>query len=119
MKKTIVLGATDKPDRYAYKAANMLVKHGHEIVPIGIKDGVVAGKQILTGQPPLENINTVTMYVGPKNQVGWYDYILNLKPERVIFNPGAENPEFEKKLQDAGIEPVEACTLVLLSINQY
>ncbi len=119
MKKTLIIGANTNPERYAYKAANMLVKYGHEIVPVGLKAGEVAGKTILTGQPLIEDIDTVTLYLGPQNQQAIYNYVLKLKPKRVIFNPGTENDEFMDMLEEKGIEPVEACTLVLLSTHQY
>jgi predicted CoA-binding protein len=119
MKKTLIIGASENPARYAYKAATMLTKYGHEIVPLGLKSGKVAGATILTGQPPLENIDTVTLYLGADKQPNIYNYILNLKPKRVIFNPGTENDEFMDLLEEKGIEPVEACTLVLLSTHQY
>ena len=118
-KKTLVMGATEKSGRYANLAAYSLLRHGHEIELVGSKEGQIEGHPIHTGQPVLEDVDTVTMYVGPQNQPKLYDYIKSLKPRRVIFNPGAENPEFEKQLQAEGIEPVEACTLVMLSIGVY
>lgn len=119
MKKTVILGASTNPERYAFKAANMLVKHGHEIVPVGLKTGEVAGKTIATGQPMEEDVDTVTLYLGPSHQHGIYNYVFKLNPKRVIFNPGTENDEFMDLLEEKGIELVEACTLVLLSTNQY
>jgi predicted CoA-binding protein len=119
MKKTLVLGATPNADRYAYLAANKLVKYGHEIVNVGMKTGEVAGVKIEKPEAIHNDIDTVTMYVGPQNQAPLYDYVLKTKPKRVIFNPGSENDEFEKKLNEAGIQTEEACTLVLLSIGQY
>ena len=119
MKKTLVLGASTNPERYSFKAANMLVKHGHEIIPVGLKSGELAGKTILTGQPKEGEIDTVTLYLGPAHQPDIYNYVIGLKPKRVIFNPGTENEEFENLLEERGIEVVEACTLVLLSTNQY
>lgn len=118
-KKTVIVGATEKPGRYANLAAHSLLRHGHEIELVGLKTGQVAGHTIQTGQPELNDVDTVTMYVGPKNQPPLYDYIKSLKPRRVIFNPGAENPEFEKQLRAEGIEPLEACTLVMLSVGVY
>lgn len=118
-KKTLVLGATANTERTAYTAIHKLVNHGHEVVAVGLKEGEVAGIPIQTGQPLIKDLDTVTLYVGPKNQPLFYDYLLQLKPKRVIFNPGAENPELENKLRENGIEPVEACTLVLLSIGKY
>lgn len=119
MKKTLVIGASENPDRYSNKAIRALVLHGHEVVAIGLNEGQVAGVSFNSEKKAFENIDTVTMYVGPQNQREYYQYILNLKPQRVIFNPGTENPEFIAKLESAGIHPEIACTLVLLSIGQY
>jgi hypothetical protein len=117
--KTLVIGATEKPGRYANLAAHSLLRHGHAIELLGLKNGQIEGHPIQTGHPVLENIDTVTMYVGPRNQTDLYEYIKSLKPRRVIFNPGAENPEFEQQLREANIEPIEACTLVMLSIGTF
>ncbi|WP_027303327.1 CoA-binding protein [Rudanella lutea] len=117
--KTLILGATEKTDRYANRAAVSLLNHGHEIEMIGLREGQVRGKPILTGLPELTDVDTITMYVGARNQTGYYDYIKKLKPRRVIFNPGAENPAFERELNEAGIEPIDACTLVMLSVGTY
>ncbi|GAB3948565.1 CoA-binding protein [Spirosoma harenae] len=119
IKKTAIIGASEKPGRYANLAAYRLLRHGHDIELIGLKEGEIEGHPIRTGHPVLENIDTVTMYVGPQNQPPLYDYIKSLKPRRVIFNPGTENPEFEQQLRADGIEPIEACTLVMLSIGTY
>ena len=119
MKKTVVIGASDNPDRYSYRAVNMLKQHGHEVVPVGIRKGQVAGLAIHTDRPTEESVDTVTLYVGPQNQPAWYDYILDLKPKRIIFNPGTENEELEKMAQAKGIRTEEACTLVMLSIGNY
>ena len=118
---TLVLGASTKPDRYSYLAAERLNKHKQEIILVGRSDGQVAGADILDEIPKDIPIDTVTIYLGADNQTGYYDEILALKPRRVIFNPGAENPEFEALLRDAGIgiEVIRACTLVMLSTNQY
>ncbi|MGM9510493.1 CoA-binding protein [Larkinella sp. GY13] len=117
--KTLVIGASENPERYANKAANRLVQQGHAIELLGLRSGTVRGNPIRTGQPELNDIDTVTLYVSPKNQTGFYEYIKKLKPRRVIFNPGTENPTFEKDLQQQGIEPIEACTLVMLATGQY
>lgn len=117
--KTLVLGANDNPARYAYRAVHQLRSHGHEVVPVGIRRGEVAGLPIRTDRPLEPGVDTVTLYVGPQNQPAWYDYILELKPRRIIFNPGTENPELVQRAQAAGIQTEEACTLVLLSIGQY
>lgn len=118
-KPTVIIGASPNADRYSYKATVSLLQHGHTAFPIGIRNGQIQGVNIITEKPMLENIDTVTLYVGPDNQPAWYEYILSLHPKRVIFNPGTENPEFEQVLQKENIEAVEACTLVLLSIGQY
>lgn len=119
MKKTLILGATPNPERYAYLATIRLVQHGHEVVPVGIRKGEIKGIPILEGKPELEDIDTVTLYVGPVRQPEYYDYILSLQPKRIIFNPGTENPELMKLAQERGIETVEGCTLVMLSIGAY
>ncbi len=118
-KKTIVIGASDKPDRYAYKAIVSLQKHNHEVIPLGIKDGIINGLEIIKSKPQIKDVDTVTLYVGPQNQTDWIDYIISLQPKRVIFNPGTENIEFENLLKNNNIEPIEACTLVMLSIGNY
>lgn len=120
-KKTVIIGATTNPSRYAYLAAGMLTEYNHKIVPVGIKKGEVYGTQILpiNERPFVNDVDTVTLYIGPQHQPEHYDYILSLKPKRVIFNPGTENEEFEKLLAEAGTETLEACTLVLLRSNQY
>lgn len=119
MKKTLILGATDNPSRYANLAANKLVSHGHPIINIGIKSGEAAGVPIEKAGEIYSDVDTVTMYLGSQNQPQYYDYILQLKPKRIIFNPGAENPELETLAEENGIEVIEACTLVLLSTKQY
>lgn len=117
--KTLIMGASTNPDRYAYKAASSLLNHGHEIEMVGQKEGEIKGHQIHTDYPDLAEIDTVTMYIGAKNQPSLYDYILKQKPRRIIFNPGAENPEFTEMAQAKGIETEEACTLVLLATGQF
>jgi predicted CoA-binding protein len=118
-KKTLVLGATTKPDRYAFKAINMLVDKGHSVLAIGQNTGEVAGIKIHTKAIPLKNIDTVTLYLNPVRQREYYNYIIETKPKRVLFNPGTENPEFYQLLQSNGIQVEIACTLVLLTTNQY
>jgi uncharacterized protein len=118
-KKTVVIGASDNPSRYAYMATMKLKSHGHEVVPIGVKKGSIDGVEIRTGQPPLENVHTITLYLRASRQKELYDYFLSLKPKRIIFNPGAENEELEQLAEKNGIEATEACTLVLLGIGAY
>jgi len=118
-KKTLILGATPDSSRYAYLAANSLVRHGHSIVNVGLKQGQVAGVEIEKPETIHHDIDTITLYVGPQNQPPLYDYILNTKPKRIIFNPGTENTELRRKANEQGIETEYACTLVMLSIGQY
>lgn len=117
--KTLIIGASTNPERYAYKAANSLLANGHEIELVGQKAGEIKGHEIQTNYPDFEGIDTVTMYVGPKNQPDLYDYILKQNPRRIIFNPGSENSEFEQLAKGKGIEVEEACTLVLLATGQF
>lgn len=119
MKKTVVIGASDNPGRYSYKAVHQLKRSGHEVVPVGIKRGEVAGLPIETDKPAIDGVDTVTLYVGPQNQPSWIDYIISLQPKRIIFNPGTENLELEKKARENNIEPVYGCTLVMLSVGNY
>jgi len=118
-KKTVVLGATTKPEKYAFLAITKLVEKGHSVLAIGQNTGEVAGVKIYTKNIPLKNIDTVTLYLNPARQREYYNYIIETKPKRVIFNPGTENPEFYQLLQGNGIKVEVACTLVLLATNQY
>lgn len=117
--KTLVIGASENPERYSNKAIHQLVKAGHEVKAVGLKKGNVDGIEIETGLPAFDNIDTVTLYVGPANQPIFYDYFTSLKPRRVIFNPGTENPELFKILRENKIEVEIACTLVLLATHSY
>ncbi len=119
MKKTLIIGASTNPQRYSFLVANRLANHGYPIVMLGLKEGQVADNQIQTGKPILNDIDTVTLYIGPGHQPEWYEYVINLHPKRVIFNLGTENKEFEQLLKKEGIEVLEACTLVLISIGAY
>lgn len=118
-KKTLIIGASENPERYANRAFHSLTKHGHEVVMIGNKEGTIEKHTILKGTPEFKDIDTVTLYLNPDNQKAYYDYILSLKPNRIIFNPGTENPELAQISNAKGIQTTEACTLVLLSIGQY
>ena len=118
-KKTLIIGASTNSERYSYKAAEKLLAHNHPICMIGNRAGTLFGEEIFNQQIPFSDVGTVTMYVSAKNQLDYYDYIKQLKPRRVIFNPGTENPEFARMAEKSGIEVVEACTLVLLATGQY
>ena len=118
-KKTLVLGASDNPSRYSYLAVNRLRSHGYAVVAIGKKNAMVADVPIEKEKKDWDNVDTVTLYLNPTHQQQYYDYILSLKPRRIIFNPGAENDELADLAVKNGIKPMEACTLVLLSTDQY
>lgn len=119
MKKTIVLGATPNPDRYAYRATSRLKAHGHEVIPMGIRKGEIEGIKIENATPQYDGIDTVTLYLNPELQKPYYDYIFSLKPKRIIFNPGTENFELIRLAKEKGIETELGCTLVMLSIGNY
>jgi uncharacterized protein len=118
-KKTLVLGASAKPEKYAFKAITMLVEKGHSVLAIGQNTGEVAGVKIYTKAIPLSKVNTVTLYLNALRQREYYNYIIEAKPKRVIFNPGTENPEFYQLLELNKIKVEVSCTLVLLTTNQY
>lgn len=118
-KHTVVIGASPNPDRYSYRATISLKNHGHTVYPVGLRNGNIDGLDIITDRPLIQNVDTVTMYVGPQNQAVWQDYILGMEPKRIIFNPGAENDVLADAARKKGIEVVEACTLVMLSVGNY
>ena len=118
-KKTLVIGGSLKPERYSNKAIRKLLAYGHEVFSIGLRKGDIDGTKIETGLPEFKDIDTVTMYLGESRQSKYVDYILKLKPQRVIFNPGAENHEFTKSLKKNDIEVIEHCTLVMLDYGLF
>ncbi len=120
-KRTLLVGATTNPSRYAYHAAHMLGERGVDYVPIGIKQGEVFGNEILDlrSKPDVPDVHTITLYIGPEHQGEWMDYLIGLHPKRIVFNPGTENQEFIKKAKAEDIEVVTGCTLVMLSTKQY
>ncbi len=120
-RKTLVIGASTNPSRYAHIAINRLLQNGQPVLAYGLREGEVSGVPIWTDQSLIkaEEVDTITLYVGARRQPPLYDWILSLSPRRVIFNPGTENPEFAQTLKEAGITPVEACTLVMLGLGQY
>lgn len=121
VKKTLIVGATTNPSRYAYFAAKMFAERDMEFIPIGIKKGELFGKEILDlrAKPKLKDIHTITLYIGPSHQEEWMEYLIGLEPKRIIFNPGTENPDFFKSAREAGIEVLQACNLVMLSTSQF
>lgn len=118
-KKTLVMGASTVPARYAYKAIKMLTQYNHPVVAVGKKEDELDGIKIHKGETDFDGVDTVTLYLNPMNQKPYYEYIVGLKPKRVIFNPGTENPELYSLLEKNNIEVEVACTLVMLSTNQY
>lgn len=114
-KKVLVLGASPNPDRFSNRAIRLLVRYKHDVVALGNREGEVSGIFIHKELADNNDIHTVTMYLSPKNQGGYYDMIQNLKPKRVIFNPGTENKELRDLLIEKQIEVVEDCTLVMLN----
>ncbi len=118
-KKTLVLGASPNPVRFSHKAVKSLLRHGKVVVAVGFKEGIIAEQEILVGTPHVEDVHTVSIYIGSSRQEEYYDYIISLKPKRVIFNPGTVNPEFMGRLNREGIEPIAECMLVLLNEEDY
>ncbi len=121
MKKSLVIGASEKTERYANKAIRSLLSHGYDVIALGKRTGDVLNVRIETdkSETQIPDLDTITLYISAKYQIEYIDWILAQKPKRVIFNPGTENMLFAEKLENAGIEVIEACTLVLLATNQY
>ncbi len=118
-KKTMVIGASPKPERYSYKAVTLLNRYKQPVIALGVRKGNINGIEIIVDKAHFEDIHTVTMYIGPNRQINYYDYILSLKPKRVIFNPGTENPELIELAQENNIETVKNCTLVMLNAGIF
>jgi len=118
-KKTLVIGASENTERYSNMAIRRLLKYGHPVVAIGNRKGKVENVEIITEHPEMKDVDTVTLYLNPTNQKPYYDYILSLKPKRIIFNPGTENEELERLAAKEGINILEACTLVMLGTGQF
>lgn len=119
IKKTLVLGGSSNPTRYSYLAISKLREHNHPVLAIGKRPAQVADVAIVQEMKTVPELDTVTIYLNKENQKNYYDFVVTQHPRRVIFNPGAENPEFEKILANQGIQVLEACTLVLLGTGQY
>ncbi|MCB0760620.1 MAG: CoA-binding protein [Flavobacteriales bacterium] len=117
--KTVVIGASPNPSRYAFRATLALKDNGFEVVPVGRRSGMIDELAIHTDRPHIPEVHTVTLYVGPQNQGSWMDYIWSLHPKRIIFNPGTENPNMEALAHSRGIETVVGCTLVMLAVGTY
>jgi len=118
--RVLIVGASDKPDRYAHKALVSLRRHGHEVVLVHPRLKEIEGLPVHSDVSGITGaVDTVTMYVGPAISAGLGDKLTALKPKRIIFNPGSENPELQGRLSAAGIQVEEACTLVLLATDQF
>jgi len=115
----LVIGASLKPFRYSNMAVKRLREKGHSVKAIGLREGQIDDVEIETGRPEYKDVDTVLMYINRDRQPDFYDYITSLNPRRIIFNPGTENPEFQSLVKEKGIEPIEACTLVMLSTGLY
>lgn len=118
-KTTLVLGASLNSSRFSNSCVKTLISNHFDVIAIGLREGFIGVTPVLTGIPVLDNIHTVTLYLGLENQIPWYDYILNLNPARVIFNPGTENKSFQKKLTSCGIEVIEDCTIMMVQYGRY
>ncbi len=118
-KKTLVIGASENPERYSNKAIKKLAANNHPIVAVGNKNGIVDDIPIVTEVLEIADVDTITLYIGSKHQAKYFDIIEALKPKRIIFNPGTENKELELIAEKNNIEVVHGCTLVMLSTGQY
>jgi predicted CoA-binding protein len=119
-KRVVIVGASNKPDRYAYRAFKMLRQHGHDVVPVNPVLGEIEGVPVVKDLAQVSGpVDTVTMYVGPKISAGLTESLTALKPRRVIFNPGAENPDLSAHLRAAGIQPLNDCTLIMLGSGEF
>ncbi len=118
-RKTLVVGASEKSHRYSNKAIRKLLRYNHEVVPLAPRPGQVAGVPFVTGYPEIEDIHTITLYIGPSRQAVFYDYLLALKPNRIIFNPGTENDIFLQKAKAQGVETIQDCTLIMLESGVF
>lgn len=119
MKKVVVIGASPKEWRYSYKAVRMLSDYDYEVIALGKTAEKIGSTFIQTGQPEIENIYTISLYLNVENSTKIMDYILSLKPRRIVINPGAENSQLEMEAQEQGIEVVRGCTLVMLSTGTF
>ncbi len=118
-KKTLILGASFNPERFSYQAAQMLSEQNIPAAGIGKREGELFGIPVKTTLDVYVDIHTVSVYLSPLNQQPYYDYVLNLKPIRIVFNPGTENQVFENMAREAGIEVLHHCTLVMLMNREY
>src|SRR4030042_2580533 len=118
-KTVVVLGASPNPDRYSHKAVKSLIKRNYHVIAVGKRQGEIQNISIVTGKPDIKNVYTILMYIGPKNQPQYYDYILRLNPKRIIFNPGTENYELGNLAAKNNIECIFECALVMLNDRTF
>lgn len=118
MHNYVVFGASSNPLRHSNKAVKSLLRHNHKVIPIGFREGIIAGVPIQTGQPELKNIGAILLYVGPQRQPEYYSYLLKLKPEKIVFNPGTENPELQRLAEETGVDVIFGCALVMINAGQ-
>ena len=119
MGKIMVLGASPNPERFSYMAVKRLINKGYEVEAIGIRKGNIEGVEIQTNKIPIQGIHTILMYIAPKKQPEYYNYIVHLNPKRVIFNPGTENPELVNLLSAYKIEICFDCALIMLTNDTF
>ncbi len=119
MKKTLILGASTNPLRFSYKAIKSLLRRDYPVVAVGRKAGFVDDIEIQTGYPKINEIHTIMLYLGPKNQKDYYNYIIGLAPNRIIFNPGTENDELIELAKANNIKTVIDCGLVMINADTY
>lgn len=118
-KKTVVIGASAKQDRYSNKAVRMLQFHHHDVIALGFENAQINDISIQTIWQHYDNVHTISLYLNPQRQKEYYSYILSLQPKRIIFNPGTENDELQQLATQQNIDTLEACTLVMLTTEQY
>lgn len=118
-KTTLVMGASLNEERYANMAVRRLRSKGHPVVAVGAHEGAIGDVAVTSSIPQGTAPHTVTLYLNAGNQAAWAEQLLALKPVRIIFNPGAENPELAAEAEARGIETVEGCTLVMLGTGQF
>jgi len=119
MRKTLVLGASLKPNRFSNKAVRELRMYHVPQVAVGLREGTIGDVPVVTGCPQADDIHTITMYIGPARQPFYYEYIFSLNPRRIIFNPGTENPELKELAEKRNIEVVTECTIVMLELGLF
>ncbi len=119
MKKVLVIGASTNPSRYSNRVVQKLKRSGYESIPFGIREGEIDGVSIQTSLPEIDDLHAISLYLNPSRQEAYYDYILEQKPKHLIFNPGTENPKLFQMAKEAGINPLYACNLAMLSIGNF